>query len=67
VTTFPSSAVAVKRWLVQVCCYRSCDRGDSAAVLAAFREHQSSTILIDESDRAALSFWAIAVRSPVVD
>ncbi|PSN13641.1 2Fe-2S ferredoxin [filamentous cyanobacterium CCT1] len=48
--TSPSSAVTAKRWLVQVCRHRSCDRGGSAAVLAAFREHQSSTILIVESD-----------------
>jgi (2Fe-2S) ferredoxin len=45
-----SATVRQKRWLVQVCLHRSCDRGGSAAVLAAFREHQSSTILIAESD-----------------
>jgi (2Fe-2S) ferredoxin len=38
------------RWLVQVCRYRSCDRGGSAAVLDAFRQHQSARILVTESD-----------------
>ncbi|MEO1070277.1 MAG: (2Fe-2S) ferredoxin domain-containing protein [Cyanobacteria bacterium J06638_6] len=44
-----SSSQQPQRWLVQVCRYRSCDRSGSAAVLAAFQEHQSSTILVAES------------------
>lgn len=39
-----------RRWLVQVCRHRSCDRGGSAAVLAAFQQHQSARILVAESD-----------------
>ncbi|WP_228041199.1 ferredoxin [Nodosilinea sp. LEGE 07088] len=39
-----------QRWLVQVCRHRSCDRGGSEQVLAAFRQHQSSTILVTESE-----------------
>ncbi len=39
-----------KRWLVQVCRHRSCDRGGSAMVLAAFQRYQSPTTLVTESD-----------------
>lgn len=47
----PSSAPGhPKRWLVQVCRHRSCDRGGSAAVLAAFKDYQSANILVAESD-----------------
>jgi (2Fe-2S) ferredoxin len=38
------------RWLVQVCRHRSCDRGGSEQVLAAFQQHQSAHILVAESD-----------------
>ncbi|TVQ07080.1 MAG: (2Fe-2S) ferredoxin domain-containing protein [Leptolyngbya sp. DLM2.Bin27] len=48
-TTSPDSSGDPSRWLVQVCRHRSCDRGGSAAVLAAFRQHQSGHILIAES------------------
>lgn len=47
--TTSSAAVRPKRWLVQVCRDRSCDRGGSAAVLAAFRNYQSPNILVTES------------------
>ena len=46
----PSSPIRPKRWLVQVCRHRSCDRGGSEAVLAAFRQHQSAQIIVAESD-----------------
>ncbi|WP_035988053.1 (2Fe-2S) ferredoxin domain-containing protein [Leptolyngbya sp. KIOST-1] len=46
----PASPALPKRWLVQVCRHRSCDRGGSAAVLATFREYQNSQILVAESD-----------------
>ncbi|MGG6241640.1 (2Fe-2S) ferredoxin domain-containing protein [Nodosilinea sp. AN01ver1] len=45
--TTSSAAIRPKRWLVQVCRDRSCDRGGSAAVLAAFRDHN---ILVAESN-----------------
>jgi len=45
-----SSSGIPSRWLVQVCRHRSCDRGGSEAVLAAFRQHQSPSILVAESD-----------------
>jgi (2Fe-2S) ferredoxin len=47
-TDSPSSVP--KRWLVQVCRHRSCDRGGSADVLAAFQQHQSAYISVVESD-----------------
>jgi (2Fe-2S) ferredoxin len=45
-----ASSPGAQRWLVQVCRHRSCDRGGSEAVLAAFQQHQSPSILVTESD-----------------
>ena len=45
-----ASSIGETRWLVQVCRHRSCDRGGSAQVLAAFRGYQNAHILVAESD-----------------
>jgi len=44
-----SPSPAPRRWLVQICQHRSCQRHHAGAVLASFRRYQSHQVLVAES------------------